>query len=100
DPVISRTNLVVLYNGALVSKLDIAPASSPVSVSTVQVRFPDGTVQLARPKAKTGEVILSGGTIRTPQLLELSGVGDPAVLTPLGIPVRVNLTGVGANYED
>ncbi|KAG5639833.1 hypothetical protein DXG03_003031, partial [Asterophora parasitica] len=100
DPVISRTNLVVLHNGALVSKLDIAPASSPVSVSTVQVRFPDGTVQLAKPKATTGEVILSGGTIRTPQLLELSGVGDPAVLTPLGIPVRVNLPGVGANYED
>jgi choline dehydrogenase len=47
-----------------------------------------------------GEVILAAGAIQTPQLLELSGVGDPAVLAGLGVPVRHALAGVGANYID
>lgn len=46
------------------------------------------------------EVILSAGTVQTPQLLELSGIGDPAILTPLGISTLVNLPGVGANLQD
>ncbi|ALA19476.1 MULTISPECIES: GMC family oxidoreductase [Chelatococcus] len=47
-----------------------------------------------------GEVILAAGAMQTPQLLELSGVGDPAVLAALGLPVRHALAGVGANYMD
>ncbi|MES2094344.1 MAG: choline dehydrogenase [Actinomycetota bacterium] len=47
-----------------------------------------------------GEVILSGGAINTPQLLQLSGVGDAADLTPLGIATIVDLPGVGANLQD
>ena len=46
------------------------------------------------------EVILAAGAAQTPQLLELSGVGDPAILKPLDIPVRHALPGVGANYID
>ncbi|HMO29945.1 GMC family oxidoreductase N-terminal domain-containing protein [Enterovirga sp.] len=46
------------------------------------------------------EVILAAGAAQTPQLLELSGVGDPAILEALGIPVQVALPGVGANYID
>jgi hypothetical protein len=37
---------------------------------------------------------------KSPQLLELSGIGDPAILEPLGIDVKVNLPGVGANAND
>ena len=44
--------------------------------------------------------MLAGGAINTPQLLELSGVGDPAVLGPLGIDVVADLPGVGANLQD
>jgi len=101
DPVLSRTNLIVLYNGALATKLEVTTTNNTeVMASGVQVRFPDGTVQAARTQASTGEVILSAGTIRTPQLLELSGIGDKNVLGPLGINVKVDLPGVGANYED
>ncbi|KAF8064121.1 hypothetical protein FPV67DRAFT_1671869 [Lyophyllum atratum] len=101
DPVLSRNNLVVMYNGAFVTKLNVsATSNTEVTASGVQVSFPDGTLQFAKAKASTGEVILSTGTIRTPQLLELSGIGDKNVLSPLGIDVKVNLPGVGANYED
>jgi choline dehydrogenase-like flavoprotein len=46
------------------------------------------------------EVILSGGAFNTPQLLMLSGIGPRDVLQPLGIPVRVELPGVGTNLQD
>jgi choline dehydrogenase len=50
--------------------------------------------------AATREVILSGGAFNTPQLLMLSGVGRREVLEPLGIPLRVELSGVGRNLQD
>jgi choline dehydrogenase len=46
------------------------------------------------------EVILAGGAFNTPQLLMLSGIGDPDVLTRHGIKTRVPLTGVGRNLQD
>ncbi|KAF7713242.1 Glucose-methanol-choline oxidoreductase [Penicillium ucsense] len=46
------------------------------------------------------EVILSAGALRSPALLELSGVGNPALLGQHGIPVKVNLTTVGENLQD
>jgi 4-pyridoxate dehydrogenase len=46
------------------------------------------------------EVILSGGTINSPQLLMLSGIGDGAELARHGIAVRAALPGVGKNLQD
>ena len=46
------------------------------------------------------EVILSGGVIGTPQLLELSGIGDPEVLKKAGIECIVKNDKVGANFQD
>ena len=46
------------------------------------------------------EVILSGGAYNSPQLLQLSGVGDPALLHSLGIEVRHALPGVGEGLQD
>ena len=46
------------------------------------------------------EVILSGGAVNSPQLLELSGIGDPEVLRAAGIEVVVAAPGVGANLQD
>jgi len=46
------------------------------------------------------EVILAGGVVNSPQLLMLSGIGDPAALQPLGIAVKAPLAGVGRNLQD
>ena len=46
------------------------------------------------------EVILAGGTYNTPQLLKLSGVGPREELERWGIPVLVDLPGVGTNMQD
>jgi choline dehydrogenase/4-pyridoxate dehydrogenase len=46
------------------------------------------------------EVILAGGVINSPQVLMLSGIGDPDELRAHGIPVTVPLSGVGKNLQD
>ncbi|MEV6609596.1 choline dehydrogenase [Kutzneria sp. NPDC051319] len=58
-------------------------------------------VQGGRTKqVRAGEVILSGGAINSPQLLQLSGVGNAAELSELGIDVVHDLPGVGENLQD
>jgi choline dehydrogenase len=46
------------------------------------------------------EIVLCGGAFNTPQLLMLSGIGPAAHLREHGIPVRVDLPGVGRNLQD
>jgi choline dehydrogenase len=47
-----------------------------------------------------GEVLLAAGALQSPQLLQLSGIGDPALLQRHGISVRQALPGVGENLQD
>jgi len=54
----------------------------------------------ARQQVHAGVVILCGGAINSPQLLQLSGVGNAADLAPLGINVVHHLPGVGENLQD
>jgi choline dehydrogenase len=48
----------------------------------------------------TCEVLLAAGAMQSPQLLELSGVGDPSVLKKAGVPVKKTLMGVGKNLQE
>src|SRR5690606_15894821 len=54
----------------------------------------DRTVRVRR------EVIVSGGTINSPHLLQVSGIGPGAHLKSIGVEVRHDLPGVGANLSD
>ncbi|KAL4735281.1 hypothetical protein BDV11DRAFT_208631 [Aspergillus similis] len=87
----SRPNLKLLcearVNGVI---LDGARATG-VSI-TFQGR--EYTVSASR------EIIVSGGTIQSPQILELSGIGDPDVLAAAGVQCQVENRGVGANVQD
>jgi choline dehydrogenase len=56
-----------------------------------------GVTKTARCRA---EVLLAAGAIQSPQLLQLSGIGAPALLGRLGIPVVHALPGVGENLQD
>jgi choline dehydrogenase len=49
---------------------------------------------------RAGEVILAGGAINSPQLLQLSGVGPAAALRALGIDVVADVPGVGEHLQD
>jgi choline dehydrogenase len=51
-------------------------------------------------QARAGEVILCGGAINTPQLLQLSGVGGSKLLEQVGVDVVHDLPGVGENLQD
>jgi choline dehydrogenase len=53
-----------------------------------------------RERYEAGEVILCGGAINSPQLLQLSGVGEPGHLRAVGIDVARELPGVGENLQD
>jgi choline dehydrogenase len=54
---------------------------------------------LRQTRARTA-VVLALGAFGTPELLIRSGIGDPADLARLGLPVRAALPGVGANLQD
>ncbi|KAL4919673.1 alcohol oxidase [Aspergillus aurantiobrunneus] len=62
----------------------------------VQVRHAQGTEVISVQK----EVVLCAGSLHSPQLLELSGIGNAALLQEHKIPVVVDLPGVGENLQD
>ncbi len=90
-PVMGRANLQVVTD-ALAHRV-ILEGTRAVGVEFSR----GGTLQRATARA---EVILSGGAIGSPHLLQLSGVGDPEHLTGVGIEVRHPLPGVGRNFQD
>jgi len=51
-------------------------------------------------QARASQVILSGGAVNTPQVLMLSGIGEGDTLKRFGIPVTMELKGVGRNLQD
>ena len=53
-----------------------------------------------RHSVRAGEVLLCGGAINSPQLLQLSGVGNAAELNALGIDVVADVPGVGEHLQD
>lgn len=47
-----------------------------------------------------GEVIVCAGSVQSPQLLELSGIGNPDILKAAGVDIKVDNANVGENLQD
>ncbi len=90
-PAMRRQNLRVL-TGAQVTRV-LLEGGRAVGVELVQ----DGQTRQIRARA---EVILSGGAINSPQLLQVSGIGPGALLQALGLPVLRDNPNVGAHLSD
>ena len=86
-----RENLII-HSGSLAERV-LFEGTKAVGIDYIQ----NNDKKTAR---ATGEVILSGGAINSPQLLMLSGVGNADDLKRLNIPVVAHLPGVGQNLQD
>jgi choline dehydrogenase len=91
SPARGRANLVV-QTGALVRRIRVEDGAA------TGVEFSVGNEQRIAHAGR--EVIVSAGAIQSPQLLELSGIGDASRLQALGIPSVAHLPGVGENCRD
>ena len=88
---------------AAASNLRVAPARAPSASASrsgraVGVEYRVGGERHFARAAR--EVIVSAGAVQSPQLLELSGIGDKARLAELGIASVAHLPGVGENCRD
>jgi choline dehydrogenase len=90
DPVKHRSNLEI-RTGALASYVDISHGRAKAVVYQCK-----GAEHVADAK----EIVLSAGALKTPHLLQVSGVGNAPDLARAGIQVKHHLPGVGANLHD
>ena len=91
DPVKSRKNLTIV-TGALVTKVVLEDKVAKGVEYVV-----NGKTETA---ATSNEVILSAGSIGSPHILQLSGIGDKDILEKARIEVKHHLPGVGQNLQD
>ncbi len=96
-PVRNRPNLTVLTRAQVHRVLFDGNRATGVEYGRLGLL---GNPRGATQPVRAGEVILCGGAINTPQLLQLSGVGGSAELRSFGINVVADLPGVGANLQD
>jgi len=97
-PVMGRPNLAVRCR-AFVTRI-LFEGSRAVGVEYRQRAPLSSGGSGATRQARAGQVILCGGAINSPQLLQLSGVGPAALLAEHGIDVVADVPGVGANLQD
>ena len=94
-PNAARKNLVVLTN-ANVEEIVLEQSGSEWAAKGVRFEH-DGKQHIA---TATHEIVVSAGSVASPQLLELSGIGNPSILEPAGISVKVANPNVGENLQD
>ena len=95
-PIIARPNLTVLTN-AHTQRLVIEDTPNGKRAAGVEVRMGSGGVLNFN---ASREVILSAGSIGSPQILQVSGIGPGQLLSSKGIRVIHDLPGVGENLQD
>lgn len=105
DPVASRSNLLVQDNSQVTriffqtNGYGMDNTSTPQFVAT-GVEFASDPAAPRQTVWVTREVILAAGALHTPQLLQLSGIGNASLLSSFNITVLNDLPGVGNNLQD
>ncbi|HLF12556.1 MAG TPA: GMC family oxidoreductase N-terminal domain-containing protein [Gammaproteobacteria bacterium] len=94
-PVLHRANLTVMTD-ALVQRVVIETRDGVKRATGVVLQQNRGQASISARR----EVILAAGSIGSPQILQLSGVGPGALLQQHGVPVVHDLAGVGSNLHD
>ena len=94
-PALERSNLT-LQTQTLVTRVIFDTTQTKPRAMALEVEV-DGKVHTLKANR---ELILCGGAINSPQLLQLSGIGNPEHLAPLGISMVATLNGVGENLQD
>ncbi|KAI4709400.1 hypothetical protein J4E89_006149 [Alternaria sp. Ai002NY15] len=98
DPVKTRSNLVLVTGKTVNEVLFDKGFLTGYKANGVQFKSrTDGSVKQVYAKR---EVIMAAGSIFTPQILQLSGIGPSSVLKAAGINVKKNMPAVGANMQD
>ncbi|KAH7384659.1 hypothetical protein BKA66DRAFT_400758, partial [Pyrenochaeta sp. MPI-SDFR-AT-0127] len=98
DPVKSRSNLVLITGKTANEILFSQGLLTGYTANGVQFKSrSDGSVKKVYARR---EVILAAGSVFTPQLLQLSGLGPRSVLNAAGVAVKKDLPAVGANMQD
>ncbi|KAM5533331.1 hypothetical protein V8D89_013005 [Ganoderma adspersum] len=95
EPNAERKNLTVL-TGATATRVTFLTGSSPLKATGVEFLRAEKTYNVAVAK----EVLLAGGTFQTPQILELSGIGNKDILSKHGIETLIDNPSVGENLQD
>lgn len=96
EPNESRLNLLVVTD-ALAEKITIVQNADGVHTAT-GVDFSSGGKRFHARASR--EIIVSCGTFLSPQLLELSGIGSPSILSQHGVEVKVDNPNVGENLQE
>jgi choline dehydrogenase len=99
-PVMSRPNLRVVTSAHTTRILFRGTRATGVEFMLRYSASPVIDARSALRRAYGGEVIVCAGAFGSPQLLQLSGVGNAADLSALDIPVVADLPGVGENLQD
>ncbi|KAI5779604.1 hypothetical protein EDC01DRAFT_633896 [Geopyxis carbonaria] len=99
DTAKTRANLHVLTSRKVTKLATNTGGKAGVKVTGVSYVDPSAPSKVFTARAKR-EYILSAGSLHSPQLLQLSGIGPKALLQKHNIPVVVDLPGVGNNLQD
>ncbi|KAL0952842.1 hypothetical protein HGRIS_007067 [Hohenbuehelia grisea] len=92
----ARENLKIL-TGALVSRIILDETEDELQSASGVEFIHNGATHTVRVKK---EVVVCAGAIKSPQILELSGIGRKDILKRIGVDLKVNLPGVGENVQE
>jgi len=96
NPILQRRNLDIITDAHVERLLFDGEGAAAV----IGAQYIEKTMPRRADLRPGGELILSAGTIGSPQILQLSGIGPGPVLSEANVPVLREMTGVGGNLQD